>query len=586
MSIDPGIATKLPGDTSIDLFPTPDLNSDDFEYEPLAFNFVPHVSPIQIATDETPVKNIDLLLADTLKIFGVLTSTNISRNVKVIKSSSNLAQQMLSYIKMSDGQYTGPVSPTSNYSCQMIAAKLKDRFDLTSRRLIRNRFIENDYFGIIAYEVSKGRTLIAFDKNWVLPAIANYIEEQITYDMEKPASLRERIATYNPMSLNPEEPIAQWDQIPNLHGELFTLDDLTIYPFHDTVFGTAEGCQSEACMVFAPIDLDEAEKIYLYLYRNVQLYTDVHYLTLRDVSIEKVKDFQYLFPVDLKYLGHYAVISTNKMTRDRLEQIYQLGEIAFDFPRLNELTGAYATYLLAESMFFQYSMRWERNILLLGLCGYIQALDLVENFGQILNEIEKETPYYKILPNYSTAAYLAATTDCKCFHYNGKYYAVLYEDMDIPTIETPSPKEISRIELICPLLAITRQDTAQQAKVYFQSLGYDVNPSPDPYSNDLQLGFRTLEINGETSTTYFYQATHKNEVDLHETKGPYNDEVRIRLELLLRNGYFFIQKVRNITRGYPEFIPSTPPISRQLSENPSDLIVQLDNLIRGSKIVV
>lgn len=580
MSIQPGIETQIPGDTNIDLFPTPDLNSEEYDPDPLPFNFS---QPIKLPRDEIPIKNTDLLLANTLKIFGPLDINKLSKDVVSIKSTDTLTQQILSCIRLYNAHYTGKVFPTSDYSCQMVAAGLKDRYNIYNKTLLRRSFVENDYFGIIAFEISQGRTLIAFDRNWVLPAIVTYIENELTYEMEDSVILREKIATYNPVSIDSENSIARWDQVPFLNGEKISIDDLTIYPFQDSAFSTEEGGKSGSYMIFAPVSLDEAEKIYLYLNRNVLLYTDVHQLTVRDVPINIIKDFQYLFPVELKYIGNYVIISTNQMTRDQLEHIYEIGEISFVFPALSDLTGAFATYLLAERMYFQYSLRWERNTLFMGLCGYIQALDLRENFGLVLNEIEKEILYYKEVPNFETAVALVKESDIKCFYYNGKYYAVLNSDIPITPVPAKSNKEMSKVELICPLVAITQQNTREDAKKYLQSLGYNTNPNPEPYFNDLKLGYRTFEINGEITTEYFYSATNKEEVDLHEIQGSRNEEVRIRLELLLRSGYFFTRKTINITRGYPDFIPSNPPISRQLSEDPDKLTTQLDNLIRGSK---
>lgn len=580
MSIYPGIQTQIPGDTNIDLFPTPELNDEDYDYDPLPFNFR---APIKLPRDEIPVKNTDLLLTNTLKIFGPITTTKVSKDIVSLKAQNKLASQMLSYIRLYDAQYTGSLSPTSNYSCHLVAAGLKDRYNVTTKRLLRTPFVENDYFGIVAFEIRQRRTLIAFDRNWVLPAIITYIEDDLTYEMEDTVALREKIATYNPVSLDPEDPIAQWDQVPFLKGEKLSLKDLTIYPFQDSAFSTTQGEKSGCYMIFAPVDQDEAEKIYLYLNRNAQLYTNTHQLTVRDVPINQIKDFEYLFPVEIKYIDHYVIISTDQVTRDQLEHIYEIGEVSFLFPALNDLTGAFATYLLSERMYFQYSLRWELNTLYMGLCGYIQALDLRENFGLVLNEIEKENPYYKELPNYETAAAFVKDSDSKCFYHNGKYYAALYSDISIPILESKKNKETSKVELICPLIAINRQNSREAARKYLQDFGYDMNPNPDPYFNDLKLGYRTYEIGGIINTLYYYAATNKDEVDLHEINGVHNEEVRIRLELLLRSGYFFTQKVRNITRGYPDFIPSDPPISRQLTKDPTKLITQLDNLIRGFK---
>jgi hypothetical protein len=438
----------------------------------------------------------------------------------------NSNQQLVSYIKLYDTKYTGPVTPTSKYSCQMIAASLKDR-------LIKNPFVENDYFSIIAFEESQGRTLIAFDKSWILPAVIKYIENDLTYEMENTVALREEIAAYS----KPTE----WDQIPFLKGQKLKLSDLIIYPIQDSAFTNSEGGKSQAYMIFAPANEDEAEKIYLYLYRDTLLYTNTHYLTVKDEPIYKIKDFQYLFPVDVKNLGNYAMISTDQMTFDKLEHIYQFDEVYFEFPAVNDLNGAFATYLLAEKTYFQYSLRWERNILFIGLCGYIQALDIMENFGQVLTEIAKESPIYKELPNYATAVSLVEQSDCKCFYHNGTYYAALYSDIQINYKQ--GGEDVSRIELVNPLTAVDNKE-------YLRSLGYDINS--EPYMYDLDLEYKTYNLH----TLYYYKATNRDEVPVYETDGPYNEELKFKLEKLLRNGDLFTQRTKNILRGYPGFIPS------------------------------
>jgi hypothetical protein len=403
-----------------------------------------------------------------------------------------------------------------------------------------------------------------------LPAVAKYIEDDMTYQMETTVALREKMATYNSD--------LSYEQVPFLNGQKFELKDLTIYSFHDSAFFIEEGGKSEAFMIFVPINQDEAEKVYLYLNRDFTLYNYNHYLTVKDVPINKLKDFQYLFPVELNFIDQYAIISTDQMTRDKLEHIYEMGEVYFSFPTLNDLTGAFATYLLAEKTFFNYSLRWERNTLFIGLCGYIQALDLVENFGLVLNEIGRDSPIFQELSNYETAVVVAKETNIKCFYHNGKYYSAgevnVVGQAQLPAIA----REKSKVELISPLVAITQHNTRKEAVKYLQSFGYDVNP--EPYSNDIDLEYKTYEINGEVNTMYYYKATNKDEVELHEIYGPHNEEIRNNLEALLRSGYFFTRKMRNITKGYPGFIPSKSVVNKQLSQDPNILMDQLNNILR------
>jgi hypothetical protein len=529
---------------------------------PISFEFN------KILEIQVPIKTTDLLLT---KALNPIITNNVSKNVVILSSASEISQKMLSSIKLYDAVYIGETSPTSEYSCQMIAAGLKDQYDIDNKRLKRNTFVENDYFSIVADEVSQGKTLIAFNKNWVLPAVVKYIEDNMTYQMETTVALREKMATYNSD--------LSYDQVPFLNGQKFELKDLTIHSFYDSAFTNEEGGKSEAFMIFAPVDKDEAVKIYLYLNRDFTIYNYSSYITVKDVPINKLKDFQYLFPVELKFIDQYAIISTDQMTRDKLEHIYEMGEVYFPFFTLDDLTGAFATYLLAERTFYNYSLRWERNILFIGLCGYIQALDLVENFGSVLNEIGREFPVFQELLNYETAVVVAKESNIKCFYHNGKYYSA--GQVNVIDQMNSSDRSKSKVELISPLIAITQHNTRKEAQKYLQSFGYDVNP--EPYSNNIDLGYRTYEIDGIVNTIYYYKATNKDEIELHEVNGLYNEEIRSNLELLLRSGYFFNKKMRNITKGYPDFIPSKNPVNRQLNEDPNILMSQLNNILRGSE---
>jgi hypothetical protein len=553
MLIEPGISTYVPGSQPIDLFP---LNkSYDFDQKPLLY-----------LSNEITVKKTDLLLTDAL-FPSMIEKNELSRDYVGLNSNDAKAMTLLSSIKMYDALYIGSTSLTSNYSCQVLAFGLKDRYDIDSRRLIQNPYIEHDYFNIIANEVNQRRTLIAFDKSWVLPGIIKYIEDKITYSIGEPVNLREKLATYN-SDLQREEwsefvetsQRGEWSE-GRVKGREIKITDLTTYNFNDLI------------MVFAPVNIDEAEKIFLYLYRDTQLYTLTNYLTLKDVPINKIKDFQYLFPVEVRFMNDYVFVSSDQMTLEKLQHMYNFGEVQFEFPRLNDLTGAFASYLLAERTFFQYSIRWENNILYVGLCGYIQAMDLFTNFGLILVEIQKERPFYKEVLNYKTATSFVANSDSKAFYHIGKYYLALNTNQEIPLFQQEN-YDHAKVELSYTLVANT-----QETRKYLKDMGYDVTPSS--YSNNLQLGYHTYEIDGNVSTVYYYSGTNEKEIELHEVSGGHDKLIQAKLETLLQKGYFFTQKMKNITRGYIEFTPSDPPINKKLYTDSYKLNTQLDSLIKN-----
>lgn len=585
MSIEPGIEIKFPGDTRIDLFVRPDLNRNEYDAEPLGFTYSSKLNLARLNSNEIPVRASDALLINNLKVLGA-SQTRKVRSIQIYQMKDSIAQSLLSSLRMYNASYQGDITPTSDYSCQMVAARLKDHYDLVERRLTRNQFVQNDYFGIIAVEANQGRTLIAFDKNWVLPAIATYIEGNFSAEMNRPVELREKMAERNPIENMAGTDYAQWVSIGQPRGEKININDLTIYPFQDDALTNDDGSPTECYMIFAPVSRDEAEKIYLYCYRDIQLYTDIAYVTVKDLALELARDFQYLFPVDVKTIGNYVVFSTDKINRDQFERTYKTGELGFSFPRLDDFTGAYGSYLLAESLYFQFPIRWENNMLYIGMCGYIQAQDIIENFANILNDLQRENPFYKILPNYVTATYLAQTTNYKCFYYQGKYYAAMNIDQEISTISdnrSNDEKEFDEtyVEMLMPLIAVCQERTSEDARKYLRSLGYDINPNPDDYQNKIILGHRTIELNGKLTTNYYYRSTHGRELSIHQINGPHDDEIKQKLQSLFQRGYFFTQKTINLMRGYPDFIPSSQPINRQLSSNPKELLTELDNLIRG-----
>ena len=135
--------------------------------------------------------------------------------------------------------------------------------------------------------------------------------------------------------------------------------------------------------------------------------------------------------------------------------------------------------------------------------------------------------------------------------------------------------------MVDPLRSTSKKNLRSLALEYLALLGYDVNENPESYLNDLQLGHRTYQSGLDIFTVYYYNTTYGEEMDLHEIEGKNVPEVKKMLERLFQFGWFFDQITQNITRGYPEFVPSTSPLKRGIPRDPEKLIEILRNILRG-----
>lgn len=480
----------------------------------------------------------DLLLVDSLKIYGDLSQ----KSDQELIPGTPLQSTLMNTIRRHSSQYQGRVTPQSIHSCQILAGKLRDRYDFHERRLLRHQFLPYDYMNVIARETESSRILLAFEESWALAGINDYISKQMSLEMSRTIRLREQMAVLQNEG---------YGSVSDLFGQDLFLKDLRIYQF-DKLF-----------MVFGPYDTIEASKIQLYLRRNIQLYDSNSYLVIRDMPLESALDLQYLYPLEISFMGNYLILSSDQLTLSELERIVQFDEVEFTFPRLDDLRAAYAAYLLSEALFYEFSIRWENRKLYVGLAGYLQARNISRNFADICTEVNREISRFEKFSDYRSAAEYCLRTNAKAFYYLGNYYVALGSKTD----ET-EPREYTHIEDIeiietkDPMRAVVHPKLGPSTKKYLQQLGYIVTAVPERYNPGLQLGYRTYEIVGETYTSYFYKATFGSEMEIAEMKGSHRPEIQTRLEDLLNRGLFFTQRMKNLLKGYPGFIPGDSPIPR------------------------
>lgn len=556
--------TEFPGSHKVDLFTKP-TNSTGSYFE------------TQSKSTQFPIQSTDKLLVTALN-----SVQKIEINDGIVQSYQPLGEQLLSKIQLYSSQYTGRVTPESLHGCQLIARKLGDLYSTQEKRFTRQQFLENDYMGILKNETEASRTLIGFGETSILPGIVDYFTLQKSYEQSRPEVLRETVATkYN-----------GWSGSSQLTGKMLSLDSLKIYSVLES--GATPGSKSptEMYLIFAPVDVTEAGKVLLYLSRDIDLYSYSVYLSVKDLPVASGLDFQYLFPVELKYFQDYTLISSDQFTQGDLDHLWKFREVKFPFPDLEPIRGAYGAYLLSESMYYEFLVLWDQGALVLGLGGWLQMKDLLEHYTQLLNEINRERVSFEELPDFQAAVKSAKTTNFKSFYHEGKYYRAVTKvtPTEAPLLpsqisghpnELAAPVQVNSTipELIHPLRAVTTRDRIP-ALQYLEQLGYSVSPNPTLYQNKIKLGYRTyLNESDETKfTAYYYITTHKEEIELHETYGEGNQEVKDALEWALQQGFFFNQEMQNITRGYPEFTPGIPPINRKLSKYPQRLLQQIKNL--------
>jgi len=542
------------------------------DYDP--FLEVDNNSLSKVTPDEYSLKIDDLFLVKPISLFHKVQITNQDKDVTIM-TTDPFQKDLLQTIQTYPASYRGQIKPESTAACHLVARKLQDTYNPEKKRFTRRGFLDNDYLGVIASETSIGNGLVAFGPAWVLEAVADYVKHKYNYGIVRDAALREEILEMNSdwrsnPGLLPDQFVVDSENRTVPKSELFQFDQVRVYQFSDRNFLDENGNLLQHYMIFAPVNVDEMERVLLYLHRNIQLYSFRHTIAIEDLPLQTGLDFKYLFPVDVSYLGNYTIIGTTEISQDRLHQIFNLQIVPFSFPRIQDILGAYATFLLAEALFYQFELIWIQQSLYVGMAGWIQAHDIYEQFGLILNDIAREEIRFRKLKSYTEAVQYAEQTNAKCFYYLGDYYAAMHGDDVIN--ESISPKidvdiDSGLFETINPLRAVVHEKYKTQAKRYLAKLGYDPSQDKQEYFIDLKLGYRTYQIEDDVVTVYYYKSTHDQEYQVYKIYGKHDPEIKEKLEKLLQEGYFFDEYTLNLTRGYPEFIPSRPPQLNSLRQS-------------------
>jgi len=455
-------------------------------------------------------------------------------SLKVINSKD----RELYYNQQFPAKYFGPVNDISNWSNRLLASKINDLFNISTQSLTYRTSLSYNFFEIIAEQTRDNKILLCFDKTWPLLWLKEYIEKDGALSIYNDEIIKEADLAW----------ISGHREISKFKPSNLKLSELSIFQVY---WGG-----SKQLLIFAPVTLDEANTISIYLYLNgfIRAYSSVYCVK----NYPFVKTFEYLFPISVTEINGFDVFHTKNeegnfiIPRDDLEHLVDFGEVIFHLPELDELVGCYATYILAEDSYYEYKLKWSQNKLYIGQCGYVEAKVIYKHFTEIVTEIVKK----KITFTKTALDKIKG----KGFWYYGYY-----------TIEESGEKrrypkiDIGLIEMLGPLEAITREDLFKEAKIYLEFLGYQVLPNPDSYLNNIRLYYTEEKV-----TRYMYDSyttTHtiawiygNNDIEIHNILGE-----------LLHRGYFFNQTVKNITRHYPDFVPDYPPLQYDWPHEPSKL---------------
>lgn len=448
-------------------------------------------------------------------------------------------------------RYDGPVNPFTEHNCQLLARK----FQTTWEKGVFQRTFFYDYPALIAQESSQ--VLLGIERGWILKAIQDFLQGN---DLNTP-DLREAILAESYKLYWSPAPRENWDKLLSL---------LKIYDLDDPELG-------EIYLVFAPITLEEAEAIqaFLAVYRELTGPRNAPYAPLLAVSISvrknwegwRIHDWSYLYPLEVSYLGPYIIFTTQEWDQRTMDHLFQYQQFPLFFPRIEDMIGCYATFLLIEATGGEMELQWKDRTLFCGECGYLQVLDLRDHFLEICYEIGRQKVAFRKIPNYATAQNLTETTNCKCLYYHYEYYAVI-----------PNGTQIS-VEMV------EGPDLPEEGLYFFpkslmEGLGYHL-AKVDPFYREIPLGYRTF-YDPETDlrlTAYYYRTTALTEQVVHIILGENNTRVREKLQELVNNGYFFTKRSQRIMRAYPELVVGDTLIPRNLSREPAKLLEEMEKIL-------
>lgn len=431
---------------------------------------------------------------------------------------------------------------------------------------IKGQYWENNYRTIITDQAAKGNILIAGDKDWIIPAIATFISDHsgIPPDdnpSEKAAILNIRKVTDINISTK-------------LTPDMITIISLTDTSIPDT---TTSIINYQYHLLFAPVTSIEAERIYLYIYRDVKLYSFFNYLAVKGWSGTESWELQKFFPLVTNSFLDFTIFKSSILTREELIQIVYFSRIPVPFSRLDPIGGCYASYLLAEATEYQYDLWWEDRTLYLQGCGYIQSLDLREIFGDLIKQIYQEGIIFRSVSKSDLDKFVSK--GIKGFFYMGSWYGafpILPPNLPVPIINYD--QEFSEIELASPLRAITFPHLRSAGLALLGQLGYSIPPRSR--MGNWPLEYTTYSIpGGDLLTTYYYLSSINFPLTVCKIKGPNNPLVRDLVTQLLHRGYFFPPFTKTLLKNYPNYMPSFLPLNTDLPHTTDLLIPRLQEIL-------
>jgi len=337
-----------------------------------------------------------------------------------------------------------------------------------------------------------------------------------------------------------------FDTSDNLINRQQLIHKLHIYQFFDLTY-------DKLYLIFA--DVTDIQKEHILTSLSLTSHLSLHYNhVVNNISLSRVKDLSYLFPITHSFqidTQPYVVFTSTILTSTDLSDLFHFNYLKFPFYRLDELTGAYATLLLSETLNHSFSVSWKLNHLYIHDSSYLQCLNLHNIFLDICSYLSTQLFEFKVIPDFISCVKLCKFYNVKCLYYQYTYYCVVpknYPDLLIPDIivDSPDSSDLSNFGYIS----------------YTPKYNFNINLQVDTSNPNIVL--------------FYYYSTHGEKYIVHKLYDSSNiDDIYHILNTLFKYGVFFKQYTKNILSNYPDFIPSIPPSVPTYPTYSSDFLSQV-----------
>lgn len=303
-------------------------------------------------------------------------------------------------------------------------------------------------------------------------------------------------------------------------------------------------------MVFAQVTRVEQEEILTWLYQNEKLFNPLSAVGFPDYSLPEINDIQHLFPIEVSFLGNICLFESSLLDQDQIEKAVSELQMSYRIQGLDPIKATFAAHLTMENTNFNYPIEWDSGVLRIWSAGYLGSEDCKFEFLRCLDQIETSNLFFTEIPQP-----IISGGRGKQFYTEYRWYGVSSEKTSWEGDPLQGEED---------LLWRLRQNQPEiwnSAIRGYQALGYSWTPEIETY--DLPIGFQTIETEGQILTTYYYQSTQGKKIDVAALNG--GDEGRhSQIQELSNQGFFLPQVVKSIFKRYPNFILSSPTLSRNL----------------------